>query len=154
MKKILLIVGGIILVIIVIAAASGDSKSTQTQQSSNTNSNSSQTTSETSKEPEKPKGWVTVMEASGNANKKTASFELKGGQQKITYTFNGTDPYVVGGVYLMKEGSSKEEQGGIPEVMVQKAGTDETIARKSSGTYYLDVSAANASWTVKIEEER
>lgn len=148
-KKIILGVIGVIVVLGIIGAAGGD-KGTNNSTGANSNGNNT----EEKAQADQPKQWVTVIEANGTANKKTASFELKGGQQKITYTFKGNDPYVIGAIYIMKEGTSKEEQGGIAEVMVQKAGTDETIARKSAGTYYLDVTAANASWTVKVEEER
>lgn len=101
----------------------------------------------------KPKSFVKVIEVGGNQNKKSDSFNLEGGKQKITYNFQGGE-MIIGGIYLMKEGTSKEKEGGIPEVMVQNTGTDSTIARKSAGTYYLDVTSANAKWTVTIEEER
>lgn len=148
-KKALLIIGGIILVIIVIAAASGGSKTNQSSTST------SQAQSETAKpvEESKPKEFVTVVDVSGNANKNTDTFELKGGKVKLTYTFNG-DYAIVGAIYILKEGTDLNKSGGIPEVTVTNTGTDSTFVTKSAGKYYLSVKAANASWNIKVEEER
>lgn len=136
----------LVIILISIVANMGGSKNNITNKNS---SNSNNQATETNKE----KQYVKVIELSGNQNKKSDSFTLLGGKQKITYDFQGGD-MIVGGIYLMKEGTSKDKEGGIPEVMVQNSGSDSTITRKGSGTYYLDITAANAKWTVIVEEER
>lgn len=137
-----------ILVIILIAVISSMGGNKQSTTSVSTTNSGNQAT-ETNKE----KQYVKVIELSGNQNKKSDSFTLQGGKQKITYNFQGGD-MVVGGIYVMKEGTSKDKDGGIPEVMIQNTGSDSTITRKGAGTYYLDITAANAKWTVTVEEER
>lgn len=148
------IITGVIVVIVVLGVigATGGSK-TNTTNTPSANNNPTTNNQTATKAPEVlQKQWVAVLEVSGASSKKTDSFVLKGGKQRITYTFAGNDP-LLGIVYIMKEGTNKE-QGAIYDVMTQKAGTDETISRKSAGTYYLDIMAANASWTIKVEEER
>ncbi len=154
MKKILkwgvlIFVGLIVLGVIIGAGKSGTNTSTS---SSNQAQEPTKTQEPTKAQEVLQKQWVAVLEVSGASSKKTDSFVLKGGKQRITYTFAGNDP-LLGFVYLMREGTNKE-QGAIYDVMAQKAGTDETISRKSAGTYYLDITAVNASWTIKVEEER
>lgn len=104
-------------------------------------------------EQEQPKAWTQVIELKGNANKASAPFELTGGSTRLRYTVGGGD-MVVAAFYVMKEGTSLQEDGGLPEVMVSEAGSDETYMTKKAGTYYLDVQAANCDWIVTIEEER
>lgn len=151
MKKILkwgLIIFGVIILLAIISP-----KDNKKQEATTTKNIETVVKEEAEPTEPKTKEYVKVFEAKGNAGKKTDSFILQGGKQKLTYTFNGGSS-IVGGVYVLKEGTSLEKQGGIPEVMVSEAGTDNTILRKSAGTYYLDVTVANASWLVTIEEER
>lgn len=139
------------MVIIVIAAVSGGNKTSTS--SSNSGSASQMSSNSSPAEESKQKQFVTVVELNGNANKNSDTFELKGGKVKITYTFNGVQS-IVGAVYILKEGTDLNQQGGIPEVTVTEAGTDSTFLTKSAGKYYLSVKAANTTWNVKIEEER
>ena len=71
----------------------------------------------------------------------------------ITYDFEGGN-FIVGNIYVVKEGHSIDEEGGIPEVTVTKAGVDSSFLVQQPGNYYLDVKVANTSWNIKIEEER
>ncbi len=106
-------------------------------------------------EEEKPvvKQWVSVVELKGNADKSSDTFRLTGGKARINYSFTG-NTVMIGAIYVLREGTSLMEDGGIPEVMVTDAGEDSTIIRKSAGDYYLQVSAANSSYTVTLEEEK
>ena len=104
-------------------------------------------------EEQAPKQNVVVAELSGNANKSSDTFKLSGGKVTVDYSFEGNTA-IVGAIYLLKEGTSLSEDGGIPEVMVSEAGSDSTIVRKSAGDYYLQVSSANADYTVTVSEER
>jgi hypothetical protein len=103
-----------------------------------------------------PASWHTVIKASGDAKKRTDLFDLHGGRAKLTYTFTDTAGYgmVVGAIYVLDEGANLEQDGGIPEVMVSKPGTDSTELTPSTGRHYLLVDAANAHWTVTIQELR
>ncbi len=130
----------------------GSSNSNKNSNTTPSTSNTEQRSKEAQVEPEKPKEWVTVVELKGNANKRSDTFELKGGKTRLTYDVKGNS--VVTAIYVLKEGASLEKNGGVPEVMISEAGTDTTFLAKGAGTYYLDVSSANSSWTVKIEEER
>lgn len=98
------------------------------------------------------KQWETAIELSGNTDKRSDIFELKGGKTKLTYNVSGSDMVLVT-IYVLEEGSSLEE-GGIPEVMVDKPGSDTTFLTKGAGRYYLDVSGVSDNWSIKIEEER
>jgi hypothetical protein len=140
----------VILVLILIGIASSGSSSKTTTSSTQKTQVSGQNAVV---EENKPKAWVKVFETNGSSSKQTESFKLQGGKQKITYTLNGGD-FIMGSIYVMKEGRSLDKDGGIPEVTVTKSGTDSTMLRKDAGEYYLDVKAANTTWTVTIEEER
>ena len=96
--------------------------------------------------------WTTVIELSGNANKRSEVFELEGGDARLIYDVQGDQVLVM--IYLVEEGESLEEEGGIPEVTVSEPGSDTTFLAKSPGQYYLDITSANADWTVQIEEKR
>lgn len=102
---------------------------------------------------EKEKAWTEVVTLSGNGNKRSSSFTLSGAEARLRYTVEGQD-MVIAAIYVVEEGTSLQESGGFPEVTATAAGSDETYLQKSAGEYYLDVTAANCSWTVTIEELR
>jgi len=142
------------------AIGSSGSSSTSTEPKSSTNTEKtvtkeSNTTEEKTEEAKAPatKQQVVVAELSGNANKSSDTFTLTGGKVTVEYDFKGNTA-IVGAIYLLKEGTSLSEDGGIPEVMVSEAGSDSTIVRKSAGDYYLQVNSANADYTIKVTEER
>lgn len=97
-------------------------------------------------------GWAKVAELSGNANKRSAVFELTGAPARMKYDIKGD--MVVCAVYVMPEGKNLQTEGGFPEVMVSEPGADETYLTKDAGKYYIEVQAANCDWSVVIEEER
>ncbi|MFS0886436.1 hypothetical protein [Aeromicrobium sp. 179-A 4D2 NHS] len=103
----------------------------------------------------KPK-WKKLATLSGNADKQSDTIKLTGGKVRLSYEFKDTSgmDMVVGGVYLLDEGTDLMSDGGIPEVMVSEASKDRTILRKDEGEYFLKVTAANAQYTVVIEELR
>ena len=97
--------------------------------------------------------WKTVIDVSGNADKRTAPFYLGAGQQKLLYNVvSYTMP--VFAVYVMAEGHSTETEGGIPEVMATDPGPGDTFLVKEPGNYYLEVSAANCNWQVTIQQKQ
>lgn len=104
-------------------------------------------------EPLPAKEWIKVINLTANANKQSETFQLKGGQQKVLYTVSD-DPSGICAIYVMKEGTDLMTHGGFPIVMAEEGSTDETMMRKSKGSYYLDLMVANASCVVEIYEFR
>lgn len=99
--------------------------------------------------------WTTVATLSGNADSASSTFELTGSEARMKYTFKGSGDTVLGGIYLLNEGTDLMKDGGIPEVMIQEAGPGTTALHKSAGPYYLDVNSVGfTGWTVTIEEKR
>ena len=138
----------------VIGGASGTGSSSGTTSNTATAGNEGSSANQaTSEVDNQPKEWVKVIELSGNSNKRSDTFDLTGGKTKLTYTFEGGD-FVIGSIYVMKDGTSLQESGGFPEVTVSEAGTDFTFLTKKAGKYYLDITSANSDWTVVVEEER
>jgi hypothetical protein len=103
-------------------------------------------------EPATPK-WTVVAKLSGSGNKRGSSFHLGGGEARLTYKVTGKSMPICT-IYIVEKGDSLKESGGFPEAMVTKAGSDSTMLAQGEGDYYLDVTAANCSWTVTIEELR
>lgn len=95
--------------------------------------------------------WTAVTKLSGSSNKRGGSFHLTGNDARLTYKITGKSSLICG-IYVMDKGTSLKESGGFPEVMVTKAGSDSTVLSQGEGDYYLDVTAANCSWSVTIEE--
>lgn len=107
-------------------------------------------TTPTTTQPTTPKQWVTVATLSGSTEKRGTPFNLTGAQARLTYTVNGDMPFCA--IYVMKDGTTLENDGGFPEVTVTDNKGDSTMLVKDAGTYYIDVNAVNCSWTVTIEE--
>ncbi len=101
----------------------------------------------------KQKEWVNVFEVTANSSKQSETFHLNGGQQKIIYKTVGDD-YTMCAIYVMDEGTSLDENGGFPVVMIDGSQEDETMMRKSAGDYYMDLSIANGSCIVELQEYR
>ena len=102
---------------------------------------------------EKEKVWTSVFKTTANSDKQTEAFELQGGQQKIIYKTTGGQ-YSICMVYVMKEGTTLETNGGLPTVSINNNQTDETIMRKGAGLYYLDLKTANGTCDIDIQELR
>ena len=101
-----------------------------------------------------PNTWVEVTRLDGNGNKRSAPFRLDRGKKRLNYTVSN-DNMAVCMVYVVKDGTDLETTGGFPEVSCSTPGTtDTTYLVKPAGNYYLEISAANCSWSVIIEEER
>lgn len=110
-------------------------------------------TEEVEEEVEVVQDWVKVTSITASASKQSDTFELKGGKQKIVYSLSGGN-YAMCSIYLEKEGTDIAEVGGFPIVMITKAKSDETMTRKSSGNYYLQLSVANGTCVVDVYEYR
>jgi hypothetical protein len=178
-KVILSVFGGVLglvlLICVIGAVASGgddgnestsNAADTTTTQPAARTTGASQPAAEPSPEPEKSTAaptkkaapppaptWKTVVTLKGSANKRSATFHLNGGQTRLTYAVKGGD-FATVAIYVMEKGTSLEKDGGFPEVMPDGAGKDTTELAKDEGDYYLDVQAANCTWTVTIQERR
>lgn len=139
----------IVFILIVIGNAMGGSKEENTNEGGQ--SNGQQNTSQTKEVKEKV--WTSVFKTIATAEKQTEAFDLQGGQQKIIYKTVGGQ-YSICMVYLMKEGTTLEENGGIPTVMIDGDQSDETMVRKNKGQYYFDIKATNGTCDVEIQELR
>lgn len=115
--------------------------------------------------PPKPvaKKWVPLSTVKGTEDDEGQTVTTQGGQVRVRYSFRDTtDGFMIGAVYVMNEGETLRENGGIPEIMVgsdDATGPKDTAAgvrtmRLDAGEYYLVVSAAGAKYTVTIEELR
>ncbi len=122
-----------------------------TQESTQKKQQASEPKKSETKKAVTPKTWQPITTLSGSTNKRSETFALSGADARLKYTISGSDAIIVS-VYVMKDGKSLDQDGGFPEVTATKAGSDETRLRQSPGNYYLDVSSANADWTVTIEE--
>lgn len=143
---------GLLILFFLIGATGSSKKETVPTSPSGEQKQETQKSVEQREETPKPKEWVTVITVSGNSNKRTDVFTLQGGKTRLTYDVKGS--MVVVSVYVLPEGYSLEEKGGFPEVTVSEPGTDTTFLTKKAGNYHLDIKSANATWSVKIEEER
>ena len=147
-------------VVVIIAVAVIASSGSDTPSGSASQSGSVATTAAASEAPStapaKPKRWTKVISVSGSSDKRTDVFTLHGGKTRLTYKFTDTSGFgsIVGAIYVVAEGESLAKSGGIPEVTVSEPGSDSTFLAKDAGRYYLDISAANARWTVTIQEYR
>lgn len=106
--------------------------------------------SQAAKEPEKPKAWTSVFKVTANSDKQTESFSLEGGQQKIVYKTTGSSSLCY--VYVLKDRTTLDKNGGLPIVSIDGEQADETMMRKPSGNYYLDIKTVNGSCQVEIQE--
>lgn len=98
-------------------------------------------------------GWVEVMSMSGSTSKRSPSFMLEGGEQKLEYTLEGeTMPMIA--VYVEQAGWDLKKDGGFPVVWPDKAGSDSSMMDKDAGEYITQVESANCDWTVTILEKR
>lgn len=104
----------------------------------------------------KPKHWVTVAKLSGTSDKRGPDFHLGGGDARLAYRMRDTSGYgiVSLSVYVVAKGKSLEKSGGFPEISADKTGRDSTRLVKDPGDYYLDVKAANGTWSVTVQEKR
>lgn len=100
------------------------------------------------------KKWTTVATLKGKANKRSKVFKLTGADEtRLKYSVKGGSS-VVCGIYVVPKGTDLKTDGGIPEVMVSDAGKDTTYLSSPEGEYFLEVTSANCSWKVTIEEKR
>lgn len=106
--------------------------------------------------PTAPRRWRSVITVSGSTSKRTPAFALHGVQTRLRYSVEAPDgqssPNAT--IYVRAEGADAATDAGAPAVTATQAGSDDARLQRSPGNYYLDVQAANANWSVAIEEYR
>jgi predicted small lipoprotein YifL len=98
-------------------------------------------------------GWVEVVSMDGSTSKRSPSFTLEGGEQKLEYTIEG-DTMPVMAVYVEQPDWDMDKDGGFPTAWPDEAGSDSTMLEKDAGEYIVQVESANCDWTVTILEKR
>lgn len=162
-KRFILPLGLVVLVVLIVAAGGGGGEDEDVDVASNTaatdppaatdedesDEDETSTTTEAPATTAAPQ-WTEVARLEGVEGKQGDTFTLTSGRQRLRYDSQAG----IFAVYVMEEGKSLDEDGGIPETMCSEPCADETNLRKSPGDYYLSVTASGGAWTVVIEEMR
>jgi len=90
--------------------------------------------------------WQDVKTFSGSANKKTEPFTITGKRWKVVYTIKNPSEYSILYINAIKPGEA------FGDTVVYAASKSGETLMYSKGELYLDISAANCSWTVTIEQ--
>lgn len=143
------IITGILILIVLVIGLSRLGNSTKTSDVSQSPDQQENQEQESSISKE----WQKVISLTTAVDKQSDTFYLEGGKQKIIYTNTGGDMSMCS-IYIVKEGTSLDREGGLPEAMIDGNQSGETMARKNKGDYYLDVSVANGSCSVELQELR
>jgi hypothetical protein len=104
------------------------------------------------------KTWKKISSLSASTNRSGGYFKLTGAPAKITYRLTADSDevadFVAAYIYVMRKGTNLQDDGGFPVAMPSKEGSGSTALHLKKGTYYLDVTSANCSWTVAVWEKR
>ena len=105
--------------------------------------------------PEPAKEWIKVIELTVDNNRQSETFQLLGGQQRLSYSISG-DAQSEGMclIYVMEEGKELLRDGGFPVIWGDGDADDETLMRKGRGYYYLNLQVGWGSCSVEIYELR
>jgi hypothetical protein len=159
-KRVLVLLVVLLLVVSAVAACGGDTTSTSdtvdeaaTTSTSDSGGDTSGDLSDASSDESDGGGWVEVISMKGSTSKRSSSFTLEGGEQKLEYSMKG-DTMPIMAVYVEPSGWDMEKDGGFPAVWPDEAGSDTTMLEKDAGEYIVQVEAANCDWTVTILERR
>jgi hypothetical protein len=112
--------------------------------------------------PEPEREWRTIYELSGSGDYSGGeTFELQGSRLRFLYNVESEhEGMEVFFVYLLPEGHDFDTRGGIPIIDGQagehrsRVDGDSDMGPLRQGSYYLEVGAANCSWTIKVQEMR
>jgi len=134
----------IFVLILIIALSGGNGENSE--QTSNSEQGVEQNSENSSKQ------WVELIQFKGKGDKKSEVFTYNGGKARLRYEFNSSD-FGVFAAYVVKEGVDIMTEGGLPEVMLDGSESGESnLSHLRKGNYYLNISSANGSWTVIVEE--
>ncbi len=98
------------------------------------------------------KTWHQVTSFSGNGDKNTDTFYIKGSKFKMTYTLAKSNDYSVFSFFVYPESETIMYTDSVMTDM-GKEGTDSTISYHGAGTYYLSITSANLdNWDIIVED--
>jgi len=104
------------------------------------------TTIPTNQQEQQQLTWQTVKSWQGTGIKKTEPFKITGKQWRINWKSNGE--YGIFQIYVYRPGDNL-----IVGVAANAQGNAEDVSYfYKTGTFYLDVIAANANWSITVEE--
>lgn len=150
-----LLCGGCLAVVAGMDTASDESakdNSSETKKSDKSRDGAKPTEEATEEEePEPEPKWETVATLEGNTAKAGPDFHLNGCETRLKYDIQGSGPIVVG-IYVEESGTDLMEDGGFPVAAPTEAGSDVTVLREDEGDYFIEVQAANADWSVQVQE--
>jgi hypothetical protein len=101
---------------------------------------------ETESKVETVEEWQDVITVSGSADKKTEPFEITGKRWKVIYTINAQNEYAIFNATATEPGASYGD-----DIVLFADESGETVMY-TSGEFYLDVSSANCSWEVEVQQ--
>lgn len=90
--------------------------------------------------------WKEVVTVSGSADKKTEPFSISGKRWKVIYTITKDNPYAT--FYA----TSYEPGEDFGDSIVMGADESGETVMYTKGEIYLDITSANCSWTVTVQE--
>ena len=98
--------------------------------------------------PDYQGSWRYVDEFDGASDKTTDTFIITGKKVRLTYEIDPENDYSIFFLYLYEE-----EDSFLTSMYSLKEGAETSISYCGSGTYYLNIGAANLDgWEVKVEE--
>jgi hypothetical protein len=98
--------------------------------------------------------WVTVTTLSGTADKQGPLFTLSGTPARLICNVVSTSGAPRLSVYALREGQSLANSQGTAMVTMTGAGTESITFARPASNYYLNVTSANCTWQVTLEERQ
>jgi len=142
-------IGGVCCIgLIIIIAIFGMSSPDQTNNTQNSGSNSNNVAT-----PSSSPTWHSIANFSGTGDKTTDTFQIKGNKFRVNLTATTTTlQYGVISFFAYPAGETKVYAGeGSIDNFNQTTQSDSFIVNGNSGSYYLQVNAANlANWNIEI----
>lgn len=95
-------------------------------------------------------GAQLVNTTTGTGNKQSAPFQITGDRFRITVTNNPTSSPSLSGVSVFVVNADSNQD--VTSFDKEGAGQESSIVNRGPGTFYLDILAANAKYTVTVED--
>ncbi len=96
----------------------------------------------------RPVFWARVAEFSGSSDQQSGAFALHGGRQKLSYDISGDRALIT--VYIVEYGRGLN----TPLFTIDNVAASPTFVDQPAGMYYVYVKSENASWSVRVDEQR
>jgi len=94
-------------------------------------------------------GARVVNRTSGNGNKQSPVFDVRGDSFRVTTTLETNSPrFLTFDLFVYKEGGGQF----VTTIGRESPGTDSSIVNESPGAFYLDILSANTKYFVTVED--